>query len=79
MHVAVVNALHTVPHEEWIDAESVLAVSGGGASASRFGNKMNEAGPHRLWAERIVRRGRAYGVLHPGVSVVRLLEAAQVA
>jgi citrate lyase beta subunit len=74
MHVPVVNAMHTVPHEEWIDAESVLAVSGGGASASRFGNKMNEAGPHRLWAERIVRRGRAFGVLNSGVSVVRLLE-----
>jgi citrate lyase beta subunit len=81
MHVAVVNALHTVRHEEWIDAESVLAGAGagGGAVASRFGNKMNEAGPHRLWAERILRRGRAFGVLQPGVSVVRLLEAAQVA
>ena len=79
MHVAVVNALHTVPHEEWIDAESVLEEEGGGATASRFRNKMNEAGPHRLWAERIVRRGRAFGVLHQGVSVVRLLEVAQVA
>jgi citrate lyase beta subunit len=79
MHVAVVNALHTVGHEEWIDAESVLDGLGGGATASRFRNKMNEAGPHRLWAERIVRRGRAFGVLRPGVSVVRLLEVAQVA
>jgi citrate lyase beta subunit len=78
MHVAVVNALHTVPHEEWIDAESVLEETGGGATASRFRNKMNEAGPHRLWAERIMRRGRAFGVLRPGVSVVRLLEVAQV-
>jgi citrate lyase beta subunit len=79
MHVAVVNALHAVPHEEWVDAESVLAAVGGGASASQYGNKMNEAGPHRIWAERIHRRGRAFGVLHPGVSVIRLLEVAQVA
>jgi citrate lyase beta subunit len=79
MHVTLVNALHTVPHEEWIDAESVLAASGGGASASQFRNKMNEAGPHRLWAERIRQRGRAFGVLRPGVSVVRLLEVAQAA
>ena len=79
MQVPVVNALHAVPHEEWIDAESVLDGLGGGATASRFRNKMNEAGPHRLWAERIVRRGRAFGVLRPGVSVVRLLEVARVA
>jgi citrate lyase beta subunit len=79
MHVAVVNAMHCVPHEEWIDAEAVLAVEGGGATASSFGNKMNEAGPHRLWAERIMRRGRAFGVLHPGVSVVRLLDVARLA
>jgi citrate lyase beta subunit len=79
MHVGVVNALHTVPHEAWIDAGSVLAGSGGGATASQFRNKMNEAGPHRLWAERITLRARAFGVLRPGVSVVRLLEVAQVA
>jgi citrate lyase beta subunit len=79
LQVPVVNALHAVPHEEWIDAESVLEGTGGGATASRFRNKMNEAGPHRLWAERIVRRARAFGVLRPGVSVVRLLEVARVA
>lgn len=76
-HVVVVNAMHTVSHEEWVDAESVLA-GAGGARASRFGNKMNEAGPHRLWAERIRRRGRAFGVRRPGVSVVRLLEVARI-
>lgn len=35
----------------------------GGVVKSGNGNKMNEIGPHRMWAERIVMRARAYGVI----------------
>jgi citrate lyase beta subunit len=74
-HVRIVNALHTVTQEQWDDAEAILRATRGGASASRYGNKMNEAGPHRPWAERIRSRARAFGVLREGVSALRLLEA----
>jgi hypothetical protein len=35
----------------------------GGVIKSASGNKMNEIGPHRRWAEKIVMRARAYGVI----------------
>ncbi|UDY23236.1 HpcH/HpaI aldolase/citrate lyase family protein [Nocardioides sp. Kera G14] len=74
-HVPVVHALSVVSHEDHSDAVAVLGADAGGAFRSEYGNKMNETNPHRAWAERTVRRARAFGVAAPGVSFVDLLAA----
>ncbi|MGP4027810.1 HpcH/HpaI aldolase/citrate lyase family protein [Actinomadura sp. 3N407] len=75
-HVAAVHALSVVTHEEYCDAADILGVSGGGAMASAYANKMNEAKPHRAWAQRLMLRARVFGVAAEGVTFVELLEAA---
>ena len=74
-HVAVVHALSVVPAEEHADALDILAAGGGGATASRYGNKMNEAGPHRAWAQRTLTAARMFGVAREGVGLPELLAA----
>ncbi|MFD0686741.1 HpcH/HpaI aldolase/citrate lyase family protein [Actinomadura fibrosa] len=76
-HVAPVHALQVVTHEEYSDAADVLGAPGGGAMASGYANKMNEVGPHRAWAERLMSRARLFGVAAPDVSFADLLKAAQ--
>lgn len=75
-HVAAVHALSVVTHEEYCDAADILGVNGGGAMASSYANKMNEAKPHRAWAQRLMLRARVFGVAAEGVTFVELLEAA---
>lgn len=77
-HVAAVHALSVVTHEEYCDAADILGVAGGGAMASAYANKMNEAKPHRAWAERLMLRARVFGVAAEDVTFVELLEAADV-
>lgn len=73
-HVTIVNALHAVSREEHDDALTVLTARGrGGALASTAHNKMNEVGPHELWAEQLLARARAYGVLAAPDAVLELL------
>jgi citrate lyase beta subunit len=75
-HVAAVNALSVVSHEEYLDALDILGTSaGGGVASSAYGNKMNESKPHSAWARRTELRGRVFGVAHPDVSFVDLLGA----
>ncbi len=76
-HVGAVHALSVVTHEEHSDALDVLIAdaAGGGVTASRYANKMNEARPHRAWAGRTLARGSVFGVAAEGVSVVDLLAA----
>ncbi len=75
-HVAAVHALSVVTHEDHVDAQDVVAsAAGGGVSASRYGNKMNEASPHLAWALRTRLRARAFGVAREDVTFVDLLEA----
>lgn len=74
-HVAPVHALLVVSHEEYADACAIAAAVGGGASGSSYGNKMNEAGPHRAWALRLRERAELFGVAREGVGVVDLLAA----
>jgi citrate lyase beta subunit len=78
-HVTIVNTLHAVSREEYDDAQTVLARGGqGGAVRSVANNKMNEIGPHRLWAEQLVARAAAYGVLATPDSVIELLQRGRV-
>ena len=72
-HVAAVHALSVVTHEEFTDATDILGTQGGGATASSYRNKMNEAKPHSAWAHRTMQRAAAFGVANPDVSVVDLL------
>jgi citrate lyase beta subunit len=75
-HVAAVHALSVVSHEEYSDASDILATGPqGGASASSYGNKMNESKPHTAWAHRTMIRARAFGVARERVSFVDLLGA----
>jgi len=76
-HVAAVHALSVVTHEEYADACDILGadMSGGGVRASSYRNKMNEARPHRAWAERTLRRADAFGVARENVTFVDLLAA----
>ncbi|MDQ2796750.1 MAG: HpcH/HpaI aldolase/citrate lyase family protein [Actinomycetota bacterium] len=75
-HVAAVHALSVVAHEEFADAQDVLATDGlGGAAASSFGNKMNESKPHTAWARRTMQRARIFGVAREATSFVDLLGA----
>ncbi|GAA3986789.1 HpcH/HpaI aldolase/citrate lyase family protein [Actinomadura viridis] len=75
-HVAAVHALSVVTHEEYCDASDIVGESGGGAMASVYANKMNEAKPHRTWAERLMLRAQVFGVAAEGVTFVELLDAA---
>lgn len=72
-HVAAVHALSVVTHEEYGDAVDVIAAESGGVRRSEYRNKMNEAGPHRIWAEQVLRRARVFGVANQGVTFVDFL------
>ncbi|TNY35762.1 HpcH/HpaI aldolase/citrate lyase family protein [Thermomonospora catenispora] len=75
-HVPAVHALSVVTHEEYCDAADILGETGGGAMASSYANKMNEAKPHRAWAERLMLRAQVFGVAAEDVTFVELLKAA---
>lgn len=61
-HISYVNGMLSVTKELYEDGIQILNTSGG-VIKSRQGNKMNEIGPHRCWAEKIVMRAKAYGVI----------------
>lgn len=75
-HVAAVHALSVVSQEDHTDALDIArAQGGGGVSASRYGNKMNESAPHLAWAHATLLRARAFGVAAEDASFVDLLDA----
>jgi citrate lyase beta subunit len=74
-HVSIVNTLQAVSREEHDDALTVLSARDrGGVARSGAGNKMNEMGPHGLWAQQVVARAGVYGVLKNEDSIIDLLE-----
>lgn len=76
-HVAAVHALSVVTHEEYCDAADILRPerAGGGVLRSAYTNKMNEAKPHRAWAERVMLRAEVFGVAREDVTFADLLSA----
>lgn len=76
-HVAAVHALYVVTHEEYEDALTVVDGMTGGVRRSSYANKMNELRPHRLWAQAVLRRAEAFGVLKAGHTFVDVLAASQ--
>ena len=71
-HARFVNAMFTVVEEEYNDAIQVLHTSGG-VVKSAHGDKMNEIGSHRRWADKIVKRAAVYGVIKNEDSVLSLV------
>ena len=74
-HVPLVHAMCVVSHEEYVDALDIAGKNGGGASASPYGNKMNEMKPHQAWAGQTLLRAAAFGVAAENITYVDLLEA----
>ena len=72
-HIPYVNGMFSVTNEIYQDALQVLGTSGG-VIKSTSGNKMNEIGPHRCWAEKIVMRAQAYGVIFDESRYTELFE-----
>lgn len=70
-HINYVNGMYAVTREEYEDALQVMNTSGGVVKSSN-GNKMNEIGPHKMWAERLIMRSRAYGVIENEVEYLKL-------
>lgn len=71
-HLRFVNAMQAVTREEYEDATQILGMTGG-VVKSRQQNKMNEVGPHGNWAQRVVSRARAYGVVESESSYLQLM------
>lgn len=70
-HLPYVNGMLAVTKELYEDALQILHTSGG-VIKSKSANKMNEIGPHRRWAERLVARARIYGVIETEADYIRL-------
>lgn len=72
-HIPYVNGMLAVTKEVYDDACQVMGTSGG-VIKSTSGNKMNEIGPHRCWAEKILMRAKAYGVIEDESKYTELFE-----
>lgn len=72
-HAPAVHALSVVTHEEYRDAMDIATAGSGGVRRSEYRNKMNEARPHRIWAQQVLRRARVFGVANEGVTFVDFL------
>lgn len=70
-HLNYVNGMLAVTKEEYLDATQILGTSGG-VIKSLDNNKMNEVGPHRLWADKILARAKVYGVIEDESSYIEL-------
>ncbi len=70
-HLRFVNAMQAVTKEEYDDAMQILNTVGG-VVRSQNSNKMNEINPHRNWANKIIQRAKAYGVVENENSFLQL-------
>lgn len=73
-HLNYVNGMLAVTKEEYNDALQIMNASGGVIKGSG-GNKMNEIGPHKNWAEKLYRRAQAYGVVETERSYIDLFNS----
>ena len=60
-----------VTREEYDDACQSLG-TGGGVIKGSGGNKMNEIRPHTNWANKILHRARAFGVIENEGAYIKL-------
>lgn len=71
-HVKFVNAMMAVTKEEYDDAAMILGHTDGGVVKGSGANKMNEIKPHTNWANKIINRARAFGVIENEGAYVKL-------
>lgn len=69
-HLNYINGMLAVTREEYEDAEQIIQHTEGGVIKGSKG--MNEIGPHHRWAEKIIMRARAYGVIENEGSYIDL-------
>lgn len=60
--INVVNKQYVVSYDEYIDAINIIQATGGVFKGSAE-NRMNEVGPHKNWAKKILARASVFGVL----------------
>lgn len=68
-HLNYINGMLAVTKDEYDDAYQIMHTSGGVIKGSKG---MNEIGPHKNWAERIMMRAEAYGVIENDGSYIDL-------
>ena len=68
-HLNFINGMLAVTREEYEDAYQIMNSSGGVIKGSKG---MNEIGPHKSWAKKIMMRSRAYGVIEDENSYFKL-------
>ena len=64
-HLNYINGMLAVTKDEYDDAYQIMHTPGGVVKGTKG---MNEVGPHKAWAERILRRAEAYGVIETEAS-----------
>lgn len=73
-HLLPVQSLYVVTYEEYQDALEISQNdNNSGVKSSIFGNKMNEIKPHSLWAQKILKRAKIFGVYNKDKNYVNLL------
>ena len=68
-HLNYINGMLAVTKDEYDDAYQIMHTSGGVIQGSKG---MNEIGPHKAWAQRIIMRSEAYGVIEHDGSYIEL-------
>ena len=71
-HLNYINGMLAVTKDEYDDAYQIMHTAGGVVKGSKG---MNEIGPHKAWAERIIRRADAYGVIENEAEYLNLFGA----
>ena len=68
-HLNYINGMLAVTQDEYSDAFQIMHTSGGVVKGTKG---MNEIGPHKNWAEKIMMRAQAYGVIENDASYLEL-------
>ncbi len=68
-HLNFINGMLAVTKDEYDDAYQILNTSGGVIKGTKG---MNEIGPHKAWADKIMKRAEAYGVIENDASYLEL-------
>lgn len=71
-HLNYINGMLAVTKDEYDDAYQIMHTSGGVIQGTKG---MNEIGPHKAWAQRIMMRSEAYGVIKNDGSYIELFGA----
>lgn len=62
--INIVNESYVVSYEDYMDALDILRKTGG---VSKGNGRMNEAGPHQAWAQKILAKASVFGVWEENV------------